>query len=533
MVTTATTDAAVEDMRGRDGMEATLAPVPPLPPASVTELGAAASQDATATVALLVGTAPFRFPGRRVGRGRAARCEITWHATDEAGLRVRRSGRSWIAERDRTVAGLPGEPVVVATGPTAVAIGLDPTPLALGRFIGTRRCSTVLGDDNQGAPVRLELLQGGFRGVEGDRPAGWLSITGPSRAVAAFAGRLDVDGTGALATGSLAAAALGETPPPPPPPELDPALSLDDALALVFGTLGATLLHWAPRAVGGEADAVHAMRVASRRARSALVVFRAGLGTGPGGGFRGDTPNWRDGLRALAETLGQARDWDVFLDDTAPAVAGSLPDGTTIDGLLGEARGARARAYRALGEALGAAPARGLMATLALAPHARPWRQPSPPPAGADGAAHAAAEQVRLALLSEPVGALASRLLDRRWRRLMRGRHALDGLDDAALHDARKAAKKLRYTLEFLRPAFPYGDARRLIRRLGRVQDALGTLNDGATGAALIRALPRNGRRHGREAGIVIGWLAARALGSREAADERWAAIRRQERFWR
>ena len=75
------------------------------------------------------------------------------------------------------------------------------------------------------------------------------------------------------------------------------------------------VLHFAPAAdadVDGP-EPVHQMRVALRRLRSAVTVFRRML----------DCPELQAanaGLKALSARLGPTREWDVFLGETAPAV---------------------------------------------------------------------------------------------------------------------------------------------------------------------------------------------------------------------
>ena len=196
-------------------------------------------------------------------------------------------------------------------------------------------------------------------------------------------------------------------------------------------------------------------------------------------------------------------------------------------------RTARAAAHAELRRVLARPAARRLLLHLSLLASLRPWRETpedhAPPPPDAEGAEP---------LWAQPVRALAPHLLDRRFRKLVRAGKHLDGLDHAALHEVRKTAKKLRYALEFLAPTLPRRETRRLLRRLGALQDQLGALNDMAVGAALMeRIAPRLPSRgpasHEFASGAVAGWLAARAAASQASLRDTWRALRHTERFWR
>ena len=62
--------------------------------------------------------------------------------------------------------------------------------------------------------------------------------------------------------------------------------------------------------------------------------------------------------------------------------------------------------------------------------------------------------------------------------------------DLEAFHDVRKAGKKTRYLLELLEPLLP-ADHRRLLKRLQKIQQPLGELNDFAVSESLVRQNPR------------------------------------------
>lgn len=202
-------------------------------------------------------------------------------------------------------------------------------------------------------------------------------------------------------------------------------------------------------------DALHQARVALRRLRSALSIFRRVVADNRFEHVRGE-------LRWLAATLGEARDLDVLLARTGRRDA------------LGEARTA---AYARVGQALGSVRARTLMLDLAEWLAVGAWRT-----APADAAA-----------VAQPAKAFARETLDRLRRRLKKRGKGLARVDDETRHEVRIDAKKLRYAAEFFAPLFPSDKRRRRAKRfIGAMQELqahLGDLNDIATAPVVMERL--------------------------------------------
>jgi CHAD domain-containing protein len=228
------------------------------------------------------------------------------------------------------------------------------------------------------------------------------------------------------------------------------SLTVAQAAAEVAGEQARELRRHARKVrTGRDPEAVHQMRVATRRLRAMLRIFSAHLVV-PG--------RVRRGLRRLARRLGAVRDRDVLIalldDHHLAALQGQ--ERRRAASLLAAWRRARARARRALSEEIGRKRfARLLEALVAYGKE--------PHPAG-DPAAQAAR------VLEEAVEAQAAAL----------GRHRAM-LEPApppeALHDLRIAFKRLRYTLDFHAAAFglAYDVERRLARRM---QEVLGEIHD-------------------------------------------------------
>lgn len=206
------------------------------------------------------------------------------------------------------------------------------------------------------------------------------------------------------------------------------------------------------------AEALHQARVALRRLRSALSIFKSMVDDGR-------TGHLRDELRWLAAELGQARDIDVLLDR---AHAGPLRD---------RLEAARDAAYDRMGEALESLRVRSLMLDLTQWTVDGDWLA---------GPRTAAAR-------CQPASEVAAAALDRLRRKVKtEGRHLAKASDEQR-HEVRKDAKKLRYATEFFCGLFTgKGQHKRykaFTGALADLQDQLGALNDLATVPATFARL--------------------------------------------
>lgn len=210
--------------------------------------------------------------------------------------------------------------------------------------------------------------------------------------------------------------------------------------------------------VGRDAEALHQARVALRRLRSALAIFKPMLAGSASAALGGE-------LRWLAAELGQARDLDVLLDRAGP------------DALHGRVAAAREAAYDRVGEVLASPRARALMIDVAE------WT------VGGDWLRAADTQSERDATARD----FAVSALDRFRRKVRKDGRDLDRASDEARHEVRKDAKKLRYASEFFASLFEHRRERRRHRKfvaaLEQLQDQLGALNDLATAPELLEKL--------------------------------------------
>ncbi len=374
------------------------------------------------------------------------------------------------------------------------------TPLAFAwadsRFDGTARLIRA-------GEVAVTLQEGTLRRGRHTRELCRLVLTGPADATLHAALALASAGA-AIATSDLAAEAAE--------PDALPALSADqrtgDAFAVLTGHLTGALLRQLP-SVGVGTEPVHQMRVAVRRLRSAMGLFRRAVGGG-------EVAAAQDGLRVLMRLLGPARDWDVFLTGLGPRVAEALPNEPAMRTLLAAAETARAAAYASLAAHLESTAFRALGIRLVWLAAAHPW---------------AAAPDARQAeALAHPLGAHAAHMLGKSWARMEAAGEDIAALPPPALHALRLRGKRMRYACEFFGPLFPDRGAGRWSRRLAALQESLGHLNDAAVAAGLMAALGEAGQ--GEAGGLVRGYVAASSADLRGPIAEAWRKLRRLEPFW-
>jgi len=284
-------------------------------------------------------------------------------------------------------------------------------------------------------------------------------------------------------------------------------LSPDDAAgAAARAVLRFHLRGFAREATGaraGEVEAVHQLRVATRRLRAALGLFAPVL-----------APRFVDESRRemawLGDAIGTVRDLDV-LAQAVEASANRL-DADVRRGLgpLAVAiHDRRTAAQAALVETLDSARARRLLDRLATFAETTPPRR----------------RDVAL-------GRIAPDLVRPLLRAVLRaGRRLDDDAPPAAAHRLRIRAKRLRYALETLH-ALGGRSTRKMIRRLARLQDVLGAHQDAVTQVAWLRRWAVEADAPPAAAlacGALVQVIVRRGRRRRRAAAEVWRTIDRRK----
>ncbi len=461
--------------------------------------------------------APFTRRG-----GRPASVEMVWHDTAGADLAsdhlsLCESKGNWRLERASPRPGQawpPGMPApMVAEGVDPDALGPWPgTLMPIAGFRGQQRTMTLATAE----PATLVVLDGALRGVAQERPVCRIVLHGDARVLMGLSSRLAETVDAAPPRWSLAAEATalarGLTPPPRRigSPVVPQDVSVGDAAALVIGHLTDVILAGIPAAATGDTpEAVHQMRVAVRRLRSALSIFRGAAG---GPAFDAVSPQ----LRAFGTVLGQARDWDVFLGGAGQEVSDALPGDARIAAMLAAAAKRRELAYIALRKELASPSFRQLAVGLVQLAALRPWDLD--------------ADDEQAAALASPARQYGAAVLGKRRKQMLEAGADIAELPAEQLHELRKKGKRLRYAAEFFASEHGKG-AKRFVRRLSGLQEALGHLNDGNAAGGLMTAL-QGGLNRSFAAGAVQGYAAARSLDARISIAREWSKFRKMAPFW-
>ena len=259
-----------------------------------------------------------------------------------------------------------------------------------------------------------------------------------------------------------------------------------------------------PQVRRDQPDAVHKMRVATRRLRSALATFRPLLD-------REQTDPLREELRWLAGVLGGARDAEVMHTRLRGLVAAEPPElvlGPVL-ARIDTVMSARYRtAHEAVVEALDGERYLTLLDRLDALVAAPPFADE----------ARGRAEEV------------LPRLVRRQWKRLDRTLAAAEAAErghaqDALLHESRKQAKRVRYAAEAVTPVFGR-PAARLAGAMEDLQEVLGQLQDGVVTREVLRQLGAGASVSGQN-GFTFGRLHMREQALAEDAVARFPAARK------
>lgn len=220
--------------------------------------------------------------------------------------------------------------------------------------------------------------------------------------------------------------------------------------------------------------AVHQSRVALRRLRAALSLFRKVLGDEERRAISGE-------LKWMANALGAARDLDVYIATTVEPASAASPDDPDLARVADAFAARRDIAYDdALAAASGDRYRMMLLDTVAFV-EVGSWSRGENP------------------ARDEPVTTFAARLLKKRLKRIRTDGERIADLAPEDRHELRIEVKKLRYAVEFFESAF--ADAKRdgkkaakrhatMLGLLEALQEDLGALNDLAVAGTIAADFP-------------------------------------------
>lgn len=285
--------------------------------------------------------------------------------------------------------------------------------------------------------------------------------------------------------------------------------ALEDAAAAIFsGALEHFLANVPLLQTSSAPESVHQMRVALRRLRAAIGLLRPAV-VGPA------LETAAERAKALASTLGAARDWDVFGAALCDGPREAIGDDPSFHALTDALEALREQAYRVAHDAVSSDESSRFVDDLRLAIARRDWE--SAPETRARGSA----------------SIFAVHALTRLRKRLLKKSKGLATLSADERHLVRIALKKARYGAEFFESLFDdRKDARAYLHALGEMQDQLGLFNDMEVANGLLDQIDAQTPEAARASSFIRGWFAHAARQGVAHAERSEKRLKQLAPFW-
>jgi triphosphatase len=317
--------------------------------------------------------------------------------------------------------------------------------------------------------------------------------------------------------GYALAAGFEHLPSKARPVNLSGGMSLSSTFnALTASSLNHLLSNESGMLEGRDIEYLHQMRVALRRQRSVLSIFSPLFAT--------ESTSVARELRWLAQQIGPARDWDVFVTETLPLVLDAFPHHPGIVALRHQCEEPRLR-HASLGRrAVQSKRYTEIMLKLGA------WITAEPKFRLAGSPTHGLASGSCEKSLQE----FAEKLLTRRHGKLKKYGRKLKHSSSKELHELRITVKKQRYAVEFFAGLYADEAPGHYSQLLTKLQDTLGTMNDVATVGRLLEELPdcENDSHVDQATGIILGWSGYRAMLKKRELDRAWESFYKTDPFW-
>jgi triphosphatase len=232
-----------------------------------------------------------------------------------------------------------------------------------------------------------------------------------------------------------------------------------------------------------------------------------------------------DALRAeskrIGTLLGQARDWNVFVQTIRDGPLSGFADAPGFGKFIGAAQSRAEAAHGAVTQLANDRTAARFALRLDRFVALRGWRGD--------------AREPRPDWLSEPVVDFAIKSLNRLHASCCGAEKQSGAKVPAERHTLRIAPKHMRYAAEFFGGLFhPHSAAERYIDKAQALQDLLGQRNDATIALGLVKTLDFGAdAEFAYVASVAAGWCARSGGGDEPAPRKAWRSLRNEEPFWR
>jgi inorganic triphosphatase YgiF len=268
--------------------------------------------------------------------------------------------------------------------------------------------------------------------------------------------------------------------------------------------------------VSDHPEGVHQMRVAMRRMRSALRIFRAVL---PPAQYLHVT----DEVKWLTKSLADTRDLDVFMDEIVGPVEAAFADQPAFavlrEKLIADRAAARAEARTAVASERYTQFILETGAWMA----GRGWRDQPVSEASA--------------FLFKPITELSDALINKRFKKVRKEGRRFGEMTIDEKHQLRIDVKRLRYAIDFFSSLYEPKKVRNFIVRLQKLQDGLGYMNDLAVAGVLVEQIGNSAQGAKgaslRQAGaLVMGWHGHACVEATKTLADDVAGLVAAKPFW-
>lgn len=258
----------------------------------------------------------------------------------------------------------------------------------------------------------------------------------------------------------------------------------------------------------------HQLRIGLRRLRSAFRLFKPLLNPTT-------TKRLDNVAKNIAAEAGALRDLDVLIDEIVHPLTLENPTSVSFTALLDELNTVRSQHVRStLATHLQSIEFNEFLLDLAAYTEGRGWLDPE--------------NFDQTSLLGTPVKALARDTLTWQWKKVLRYGKRIEQLSIPERHEMRKALKKMRYGIEFFSCLYPAKTVKPFLKRLKRLQNIFGYLNDVAMAEQLPDICSKSGKSKPATAqaiGYAIGWHQAQSQLSWKNARTTWEETRAVGKF--
>jgi inorganic triphosphatase YgiF len=287
----------------------------------------------------------------------------------------------------------------------------------------------------------------------------------------------------------------------------------DTVTAILANTLAQFVANWAALRETERPESIHQLRVALRRLRSGLLMFKKVLP-------KGEFDDLRQEAKRIASALGPAREWDVLRAsvEQMPLLRKNCPE--SCEALLTALQDCRNIAYKDARSLINSRDVTIFVLKVQSLLTRRAWRK--------------ALTNKKQPNLNVTAKKFAKRTLNKFSERVLKRGSEFPDLSDEARHKLRIALKNLRYSVEFFGSLF--NRPRKVTSYVGHVtklQDLIGTQNDVVMAREFLDKLSSTtGVGLEKASGFILGWYASKVSAAEESLCSSWKKFKQTDAFW-